>query len=95
MIYEIGFNTLGEYEGEDGKIHKIQEFKELCEYNLKEDLSEEQQKNLLNIFIKKNKEKLINQNIPIKDLVIIKHNDINFDEMMNNFKGGGLKWIIL
>ena len=91
MIYEIGFNMLEEFEGEDGKIHKIPQFKELCQYNLKEDLNKKQQKNLLNLFIKKNKEKLINQNIPIKDLIINKHNDINFNEMMNIFKGGGLK----
>lgn len=91
MIYEIGFNSFGDFEGEDGKIHKMPLFKELCEYNLKEDLSEKQQQNLLNIFINKNKEKLINQNIPIKDLIINKHKDINFNEMLKTFKGECLK----
>ena len=91
MIYEIGFNSFGEFEGEDGKIHKIPTFKDIIEINLKEDLSEKQQQNLLNIFIKKNKEKLISQNIPIKDLIINKHNDLNFNEMLNTFKGSGLK----
>jgi hypothetical protein len=91
MIYEIGFNRLEEFEGEDGKIHKIPQFKDLCRYDLKENLNEEQQKKLLNLFINKNKEKLINQKIPISDLVINKHNNINFNEMVNTFKGGGLK----
>ena len=27
MIYEIGFNTLGEFEGEDGKLTKYKNLK--------------------------------------------------------------------
>lgn len=93
MIYEIGFNRLEEFEGEDGKRHKIPQFKDLCRYDLKEDLNEEQQKRLLNLFISKNETKLKENKINMNKLEIHKHNDFNFNEMVNTFKGGGLKWI--
>lgn len=84
--YLIGYNQKMPFENEKGKEIFLNEFVEIAVLN-----SPFEKEKTLNIFIERNKQTLKERNIKPKSLIIEEDNALNFNEMINAFKGDGLK----
>jgi hypothetical protein len=84
--YLIGYTLKRPFEDENGKEVYLNEFQEIAV--LSSPFDEEK---TLKRFIEINKDKLKEKGIKENKLLIEEYKEIGFNEMMNTFKGGGLK----